>query len=115
MRPDINEGSQLSRRTVLTGTLAAGGGLLLNRGQALGAAQQPAKAPFPYVQAKAFHIPPQTNTEESGYFSLCEGRNGKIYVGTQDGKVVCIDTGDKKYTGWPCWGANAAHTGVPQK
>ncbi|HEV3142556.1 MAG TPA: PQQ-binding-like beta-propeller repeat protein [Gemmataceae bacterium] len=40
--------------------------------------------------------------------------NGKIYVGTQDGKVVCIDTGDKKYTGWPCWGANAAHTGVPQ-
>ncbi len=41
-----------------------------------------AAAPFPYVQAKAFHIPPETTTEESGYFSLCEGRNGKIYVGT---------------------------------
>ncbi len=38
--------------------------------------------------------------------------NGKIYVGTEDGKVVCIDAGDKKFTGWPCWGANAAHTGL---
>jgi outer membrane protein assembly factor BamB len=38
---------------------------------------------------------------------------GKIYVGTQDGKVVCIDIGEKKFTGWPCWGGNAAHTGVP--
>lgn len=44
--------------------------------------EKPATAPFPYVQAKAFHIPPETTTEESGYFSLCEGRNGKIYVGT---------------------------------
>jgi len=39
------------------------------------------KAPFPYVWAKAYHIPPETTTEESGYFSLCEGKNGKIYVG----------------------------------
>jgi hypothetical protein len=42
----------------------------------------PAAAPFTYVWAKAFHIPPETTTEESGYFSLCEGRDGKIYVGT---------------------------------
>ncbi len=42
-------------------------------------AQEP---PFNYVRARAFHIPPETTTEESGYFSLCEGRNGKIYVGT---------------------------------
>jgi outer membrane protein assembly factor BamB len=41
--------------------------------------------------------------------------NGKIYVGTQNGKVVCIDAGDKKYTGWSCWGANAAHTGLAPK
>lgn len=40
-----------------------------------------AKAP-PYVWAKAFYILPETTSEESGYFSLCEGRNGKIYVGT---------------------------------
>jgi hypothetical protein len=51
-------------------------------GAPLAAAQKPKVAPFPYVQAKAFHIPPETTTEESGYFSLCEGRNGKIYVGT---------------------------------
>ncbi|MSR57390.1 MAG: hypothetical protein EXS05_06935 [Planctomycetaceae bacterium] len=46
------------------------------------AGANPDKAPFPYVVAKAFHIPPETTTEESGYFSLCEGRNGKVYVGT---------------------------------
>ena len=37
---------------------------------------------------------------------------GKVYVGTESGKVVCIDAGDKKFTGWPCWGGNAAHTGL---
>ena len=41
-----------------------------------------ADSPFPYVRARAFHVPPETTTEESGYFSLCEGRNGKIYIGT---------------------------------
>src|SRR5438874_11132337 len=44
--------------------------------------KSPSKAPFPYVGCKAFYIPPETTTEESGYFSLCEGRNGKIYIGT---------------------------------
>ena len=38
---------------------------------------------------------------------------GKIYVGTQNGKVVSLDAGDTKFTGWPCWGGNAAHTGLP--
>ncbi|MBN9118849.1 MAG: hypothetical protein J0I06_06765 [Planctomycetes bacterium] len=42
----------------------------------------PAKAPFPYVWSTAYHILPGTHTDESGYFSLCEGKNGKIYVGT---------------------------------
>jgi hypothetical protein len=41
-----------------------------------------ASGPLSYVSAKAFQIPPETTTEESGYFSLCEGLNGKIYVGT---------------------------------
>src|SRR3954451_11591354 len=45
-------------------------------------AARAADPPFPYVKAKAYHIPPETTTEESGYFSLCEGRDGKIYVGT---------------------------------
>jgi hypothetical protein len=34
-----------------------------------------------YLWAKAYHIPPETTTEESGYFSLCEGKNGRIYLG----------------------------------
>jgi hypothetical protein len=55
----------------LAAPLAAGAG-----------AGQPAKPPFPYVPAKAYHIPPETTTEESGYFALCEGKNGRIYVGT---------------------------------
>ncbi|HKB35041.1 MAG TPA: hypothetical protein VKD72_01220 [Gemmataceae bacterium] len=35
-----------------------------------------------YLAAKAYHIPPETTTEESGYFALCEGKDGKIYIGT---------------------------------
>jgi hypothetical protein len=45
-------------------------------------AADPPKAPFPYVRATAYHVLPGTHTDESGYFSLCEGHNGKIYVGT---------------------------------
>jgi outer membrane protein assembly factor BamB len=40
---------------------------------------------------------------------------GRIYVGTQDGKLICIDTGDKTLTGWTCWGGNPQHTGVGTK
>lgn len=82
MRSDNNRLSYLSRRSLLTGALTTAGGLALSQRGISAAAQQPAKAPFPYVQCKAFHIPPETTTEESGYFSLCEGRNGKIYIGT---------------------------------
>ena len=35
---------------------------------------------------------------------------GRIYVGTQDGKVVCIKSGDKSLTGWTTWGGNSAHS-----
>lgn len=38
--------------------------------------------PFPYARGKAYHILPATHNNESGYFSLCEGPDGKIYVGT---------------------------------
>lgn len=40
------------------------------------------KSPFPYVWARAYHVPPETTTEESGYFSLCEGKDGRVYIGT---------------------------------
>jgi len=36
---------------------------------------------------------------------------GWIYVGTQDGHLVAIDTGDPAITGWPMWGGNAARNG----
>jgi hypothetical protein len=78
----MHSANNLSRRKLLKGALATTGGLALSQRKLFAAAQQPAKAPFAYVQCKAFHIPPETTTEESGYFSLCEGRNGKIYVGT---------------------------------
>jgi len=47
-----------------------------------GLAAEDARPPFDYVWGKAYHILPQTHNEESGYFSLCEGLDGKIYVGT---------------------------------
>jgi outer membrane protein assembly factor BamB len=39
--------------------------------------------------------------------------DGWIYVGTEDGRLVAIDTGEKDLSGWPMWGGNAAHTGIP--
>ena len=39
--------------------------------------------------------------------------DGWIYVGTEDGRLVAIDTGDRTLTGWPMWGGNAARTGIP--
>lgn len=38
--------------------------------------------------------------------------DGWIYVGTDDGKLVAIDTKDRSVTGWPTWGGNAQRTGV---
>jgi hypothetical protein len=35
-----------------------------------------------YVWAKAYHVLPETHNNESGYFSLCEGLDGRVYVGT---------------------------------
>jgi len=43
---------------------------------------QDKKPPFDYVWGEATHILPETTSEESGYFSLCEGIDGRIYVGT---------------------------------
>lgn len=37
---------------------------------------------------------------------------GWIYVGTEDGRLVAIDTGDATLTGWAMWGGNAARTGM---
>ncbi len=65
--------------------LAAASAVLLAQAT-IRAAEPPASAKPPaslhYLWAKAYYIPPETTTEESGYFSLCEGKNGRIYIGT---------------------------------
>jgi outer membrane protein assembly factor BamB len=38
--------------------------------------------------------------------------DGWIYVGTEDGRLVAIDSGDASLTGWAMWGGNAARTGM---
>jgi len=38
--------------------------------------------------------------------------NGWIYAGTEDGKLVAIDTGDGSITGWPFWGGDAQRSSV---
>ncbi|MCA9268326.1 MAG: SMP-30/gluconolactonase/LRE family protein [Planctomycetales bacterium] len=35
-----------------------------------------------YVRTKAYAVPYETTSEQSGYFSLVEGNDGKIYIGT---------------------------------
>ncbi|MBI4705838.1 MAG: PQQ-binding-like beta-propeller repeat protein [Deltaproteobacteria bacterium] len=37
---------------------------------------------------------------------------GWIYVGTIDGRLVAINTGDRGLTGWPTWGKDAARSGA---
>jgi outer membrane protein assembly factor BamB len=37
---------------------------------------------------------------------------GWIYVGTEDGRLVAIDTKDPAVTGWTTWGGNAQRTGI---
>lgn len=47
------------------------------------ASRAPAQPPpFPYVWGKAYHVLPETHNNESGYFSLCQGLDGRVYVGT---------------------------------
>ncbi|MEL6347277.1 MAG: PQQ-binding-like beta-propeller repeat protein [Myxococcota bacterium] len=37
---------------------------------------------------------------------------GWLYVGTEDGRLIGIDTGDLAMTGWPMWGGDAARSGT---
>ncbi len=48
----------------------------------LGTVSSSAKVPFDYVWGTAHHVLPETHSEESGYFSLCEGNDGRIFIGT---------------------------------
>ncbi len=35
--------------------------------------------------------------------------NGNMYVGTANGKLMCLNTGDEDADGWYAWGGNAQH------
>lgn len=37
--------------------------------------------------------------------------DGWIYVGTDDGQLVALDSGDRGLTGWPMWGGGAGRNG----
>jgi hypothetical protein len=38
--------------------------------------------------------------------------DGWVYAGSEDGKLIAVDTGDSKLTGWSSWGGDAQRTGV---
>lgn len=40
--------------------------------------------------------------------------DGRVYVGTQDSRLICVDTGERRLTGWSQGGANARRTGRPR-
>src|SRR6266478_6335339 len=40
-----------------------------------------------WVQSKAYVIPKETATEGEGYFSIVEGHNGRLYIGTHANAV----------------------------
>ncbi len=81
--------------------LAAGGRLLV--GTLEGDIQ--VLAPETGAQLTAFHV-------GSPIRSQPVVEDGWIYVGTVDGKLVGIDTGNPQMSGWPMWGRDAARTGV---
>jgi sugar lactone lactonase YvrE len=55
---------------------------LMVAGAALSAALAGRAAePVAWVRATAYKIPPQYTNQESGYFSIVEGRNGRLYIG----------------------------------
>jgi streptogramin lyase len=42
-----------------------------------------------WLLGKAYHIPSEYTNQESGYFSIVEGKNGRIYIGTAKYGVNC--------------------------
>jgi Ca-activated chloride channel family protein len=36
---------------------------------------------------------------------------GRVYVSTEAGSLICLETGDERNDGWFMWGADAAHNG----
>ncbi len=41
--------------------------------------------------------------------------DGKLYVMTRDGRLVCVQTGDLRADGWPMWGGTPEHSSSASK
>lgn len=37
---------------------------------------------------------------------------GRVYVSTSSGSLLCLETGQDEGNGWLMWGGNAAHNGL---
>lgn len=74
----------MNRRQLLRGGAAAAAALIdlpaRSSSRTGGARSDPAG--IRWLPARAYHIPSEFTTEESGYQSMAEGRSGRIYVGT---------------------------------
>lgn len=72
----------------------------------------------PLHQGRALRLDPRSGKPTATYAVGSPIRSqpvvadGWIYVGTEDGKLVAIDTKDPSITGWPTWGGNAQRTGI---
>jgi hypothetical protein len=61
-----------------------------------------AAEPVKWLQATAYAVPKETATEGEGYFSIIEGHNGRLYIGTHcngaNAYLVEFDPKEKKMT-----------------
>ena len=70
------------------------------------------------LKGDVLQIVPETGVVEKSYSVGAPIRfapsidMGRIYVGTQTGKLVCINTGDRRFTGWPMWGRNPGRNSI---
>lgn len=70
-----------SRRDFLRAGLAGAGALASGELWTAGALADTGPAALRWLPARAYHVPSQYTTEESGYQSLGEGKDGRIYLG----------------------------------
>ncbi len=50
----------------------------------------PQEAPPRWLLGRAYHIPSEYTNQESGYFSIVEGKNGRPYIGTAKYGINCF-------------------------
>jgi hypothetical protein len=79
----IGKDCRRTRRDFLRlGSGGLAGAVLAERWERIPAAAETKPKGLNWLPARAYHVPSEYTTEESGYQSLGEGKNGKIYIGT---------------------------------